>query len=162
MLDIFSIAATQSSIDRNKLTGESGDIPYVTRTDITNGWDSFIDEQPRYKRDEGNVITIGLDTQSVFYQSIPFYTGQNIQVLRNKHLNKYLAEFLIPLIKIQMQKFNWGGNGATLGRLKRVKIMLPITTKGVPDYEYMTNYMKNIETKLLQRYIDTKLHIISA
>ena len=31
--DIFTITATKSGIDRNKLTGESGDFPYITRTD---------------------------------------------------------------------------------------------------------------------------------
>ena len=44
-------------------------------------------QSERYCMDNGNVITIGLDTQTVFYQPTSFYTGQNIQrPLQNLHL----------------------------------------------------------------------------
>ena len=38
-------------------------------------------------------------------------------------------------------KFNWGGNGATLGRMRLLKIMLPTDEKGEPDYEFMEHYV---------------------
>lgn len=157
--ELFDISSTQSSIDRNKLTGKSGLTPYITRTDRDNGIDDFIGNQSLYKIDEGNVITIGLDTQTVFYQPSKFYTGQNVQVLKNDNLNKYVALFIIPLIKVQMVKFNWGGNGATLGRLKKVTIKLPAIDEKTPDYVLMEEYMKQMEQKLLKRYkkyIDSK------
>ena len=148
---IFDIKSTKSSIDKCKLTGIEGTIPYITRTDVDNGIDAHIDTQPDYDLDEGNVITIGLDTQTVFYQPTSFYTGQNIQVLRNAKLNKYIALFMIPLIKKQMEKFNWGGNGATLGRLKNISLVLPCNND-MPDYVYMETYMRQEELKLLNRY----------
>ncbi len=154
--DIFSIRATQSGIDRNKLVAGEGNTPYITRTDMNNGWDSFICEQPKYRLDEGNVISVGLDTQTVFYQPCSFYTGQNIQVFSSPQLNRYVAAFIIPLLKIQMQKFNWGGNGATLGRLKRSKILLPVTPDGTPDYAFMENYMRAVEAKQIRHYLDKK------
>ena len=40
-----------------------------------------------------------------------------------------------------MQKFNWGGNGATLGRLARTKIILPVDTEGNPDWIFMEQYV---------------------
>lgn len=149
---LFQITSTKSSIDRNKLNGILGKWPYITRTDMDNGMDSFIAEQPSYLKDEGNVITIGLDTQTVFYQHSSFYTGQNIQVLRSEHLNKYVALYIVPLIKKQMEKFNWGGNGATLGRLKKVCLLLPSVDENTPDYDFMEDYMKRVEKKLLARY----------
>ena len=39
---------------------------------------------------------------------------------------KYNALFMIQALRNLMTKFNWGGNGATLTRLKRGKILLPI------------------------------------
>lgn len=149
---LFKITSTKSSIDRNKLNGILGKWPYITRTDLGNGMDSFIAEQPDYYRDEGNVITIGLDTQTVFYQPTSFYTGQNIQVLRSEHLNKYIALYIVPLIKKQMEKFNWGGNGATLGRLKKVSLLLPLKDAITPDYKFMEDYMRQVEKRLLTRY----------
>ena len=56
-----------------------------------------------------------------------------------------------------MRKFNWGGNGATLGRLKKLKIMLPVTSSSTPDYAFMSKYMQNIELKQLQAYINKRL-----
>ncbi|TDX48866.1 restriction endonuclease subunit S [Orenia marismortui] len=153
LTDVFSINSTSSGIDKNKLIRKNGTIPYITRTELNNGCDLFIGEQEeKYKKDKSNVITIGLDTQTVFYQNKSFYTGQNIQILSNPNLNKYNAQFIIKLLKIQMKKFNWGGNGATLTRLKRSKILLPISDNRQPDYEFMENYMKAKEQVLIKRY----------
>ena len=154
--DIFSLESTSSGIDGNKLSKEQGDIPYLTRTDLNNGFKSFVGQQAeKYKRDSGNCITIGLDTQTAFYQPHSFYTGQNIQVLTNDKLNKYNAMFFIPLLHNAMGSLNWGGNGATLGRLKKKKIIVPITDEGIPDYAFMENYIREREYKLKQKYIDS-------
>lgn len=150
--EIFNIKATRSSIDKKNLSYIAGNVPYVTRTDRNNGIDLFVGNQPEYQTDEKSVITIGLDTQTVFFQPHKFYTGQNIQVLSNRNLNLYVASFMIPLIKNQLKKFNWGGNGATLGRLKKLRIMLPVTPDGSPNFKFMEQYMRRIEKKLLKRY----------
>lgn len=153
---IFDISSSSSGIDKNKLLLNTNktDIPYITRTEENNGINLFIQKEQsnKYTLDEANVITIGLDTQTVFYQSHKFYTGQNIQVLRHKKLNKLNAKFLIPLIKIQMQKFNWGGNGATLGRLYKTKIMLPVDQKNNIDWQFMEQYTKIIINKKFNYY----------
>lgn len=151
---IFNLEATASGIDGNKLISEEGRIPYISRSNNTNGIKSFVSEQqsPKYKMDDGNCISIGLDTQTVFYQSHKFFTGQNIQILRNNILNENKALFLIQTILSQMVKFNWGGNGATLGRLKRTKILLPVRNNGQPDYEYMESIVKGIKKKKIQKY----------
>ena len=153
---LFDITSTKSGIDKNKLNIDVGLIPYITRTDMQNGINMFITDKQnnRYNIDEGNVITIGLDTQTVFYQPTAFYTGQNIQVLRNKNLNKYTAMFIIPSIKIQMQKFNWGGNGATLGRLNRTRLVLPINSQGQPNWQFMEDYIKQEQKQQAQKIID--------
>lgn len=154
---IFDLRASYSGIDKNKLLIEQEDIvPYITRTDINNGISGFVGkkQQTKYCIDDPNVITIGLDTQTVFYQPYKFYTGQNIQVLSNAFLNGKNALFIVQLLKIQLKKFNWGGNGATLGRLKKTKILLPSNSKGEPDYQFMEDYVKEIMHRKRQEYID--------
>ncbi len=151
--DIFEIKSTNSGIDKNKLNTTKGNIPYITRSDINNGINLFItkNQNKKYKLDNANVITIGLDTQTVFFQNNNFFTGQNIQVLKTNKLNKEIALFIIPLIKEQIKKFSWGGNGATLSRLKRTKLMLPINKNNNPNWEFMENYIKFRE---LEKYIN--------
>ena len=161
---IFDLRASYSGIDKNKLLIEQEDIvPYITRTDINNGISGFVGkkQQTKYCIDEPNVITIGLDTQTVFYQPYKFYTGQNIQVLSNAFLNGKNALFIIQLLKIQLKKFNWGGNGATLGRLKKTKILLPSNSKGEPDYQFMEDYVKEIMHRKRKEYIDYAQKILA-
>jgi hypothetical protein len=161
---IFDISSTSSGIDKNKLiTSDHCHLPYITRTDINNGVNQFLsdDQKEKYCIDEGNVITIGLDTQTVFYQAHKFFTGQNIQVMRHQALNKHNALFLIPLIKVQMEKFNWGGNGATLGRLFRTKLMLTIDDHKNPDWAFMEQYAKAIVEKKVNIYKQYIMSVLS-
>lgn len=159
--DVFDITSSKSQINKSKLNrSNDGLYPYITRSVATNGVDDFVSEQSGYGLNNGNVITIGLDTQTVYYQPYDFYTGQNIQILRNKVLNKYVALFLIPLIELQMGKFNWGGNGATLTRLKKVQILLPVDPNGNPDWSFMENFMKEVET-LVQPSMNFTEHVIT-
>ncbi|WP_167619989.1 restriction endonuclease subunit S [Helicobacter bilis] len=158
--EIFEVKATKNGIDKNKLSGKKGKIPYITRTENQNGVDDFIAEQENYLKNERNVIIIGLDTQTAFYHNSEFYTGQNIQILKNANLNQYNALFMIQALRNLMTKFNWGGNGATLTRLKRGKILLPIDSKGNPNYAFMESFMKNLEQKHLRKtikYYENKL-----
>lgn len=147
--DLFTITSTSSSIDKKRLSGYSGEAPYITRSENDNGIDSFVGEQPCYSMDDSNVITIGLDTQTVFYQSHPFYTGQNIQIVKHANLNKHNALFIIRAIKVLVQKFSWGSYGATLTRLRRGKLFLPVHTDMTPDWAFMEAYMKQVEEELL-------------
>jgi len=150
---VFDISASASGIDKKRIpdydSSKLEEIPYVTRSNLGNGINKFVGDLEKYNyfSDEGGVITIGLDTQTIFFQPYKFYTGQNIQILRHENLNRFSAGFLIPLLKIQMKKFNWGSYGATLGRLFRTKIMLPVTDKGQPDWLFMEDYIKSIFSK---------------
>lgn len=106
---------------------------YVTRTAGSNGIADVIPRQP-IEPNPGNVITVGLDTQTAAYQPRPFYTGQNVHVLGSPHLDRDAAMVLVPLVRQQLAKFSWGGNGATLGRLRRTQMMVPITQDGSVDW----------------------------
>ena len=159
---LFEIAATSSSIDGIRLKiGKDQSLPYITRTNNGNGIARFVSENNMvFGYDDAGCITVGLDTQTAFYQPHKFVTGQNIQVITGGMFNEYLAQFIIPLMRIQMKaKFNWGGNGATLGRMKTLELMLPVNDSGEPDFEYMEQYSKNMMLRKYQQYLaflDTK------
>lgn len=151
----FQIATTNSSIDSIRLIDEEDKrIPYITRSDTNNGIAKFVGSQNMsFGFDCGGCITIGLDTQTAFWQPHDFVTGQNVQVITGCDLSKDVAQFIIPLLKGQMRaKFNWGGNGATLGRMKALELMLPVAASGQPDYKYMTKYVQIKREELLKKY----------
>ncbi|MEB7365389.1 restriction endonuclease subunit S [Staphylococcus borealis] len=136
--------------------------PFITRSQNNNGIAHFVPRQSK-ELNSNNVITIGLDTQTIFYQQHPFYTGQNIQIfdLVNFKLNKYIALFIIPLIEKQLKHLNWGGNGATLGRLLKKKILLPINSDGKPDYDFMEQYTKEKYSNLKSQIKEKQKHEIT-
>lgn len=163
---IFSIKSSVSEIDKKNLNDEVGEIPYVTRTDLNNGIAMYVtrDQDEKYITNKGNVISIGLDTQTIFYQPNEFYTGQNIQILSHEKLNEDIARYLIPLLKVQLSKFSWGGNGATLKRLNNSRIMLPINENDEPDWEYMECEGKNLYSNQifkLRNYLENKIKTLS-
>lgn len=131
--DVFdTMKASQAWYDKNKVKKSDGQYSYVSRSGSTNGLEGVIGKQDR-DPNAGNAITIGVDTQTVGYQPVPFYTSQNIQVLRHPRLNASSSTVLITVVETQLRKFSWGGNGATLGRLKATRIMVPVTTNDDGD-----------------------------
>lgn len=150
------IATTSSSIDGVRLKpGVDERVPYVTRTDTNNGIGRFVsDANFDFGFDEGGCITIGLDTQTAFWQPTRFVTGQNVQVITGDCLSFLFAQFLIPLLRLQMRaKFNWGGNGATLTRMKKLEMMLPVNDDGEIDILYMEQYATNMLLKKYEQYL---------
>lgn len=153
---LFEIHTTNSSIDKNKLlSGDTLTVPYVTRSGGNNGVSKFVSsENYRYGFDNGESITVGLDTQTAFYQPYRFVTGQNIQVITGEHLTPSVIQFLLPLFRSQMTaKFNWGGNGATLSRMKRLKLLLPVNAMDQPDYAFMSDYVDQQKKQLQAKYV---------
>lgn len=149
------IKTTDSSIDSNKLLdGDNLIVPYITRSENDNGISKFVDISNYQKGyDQPNTISIGLDTQTAFYQSYKYVTGQNIQIVYSDYLDRSNALFLTELLKKQMKsKLNWGGNGATLGRLKRLDILVPIAKDNIPDFDFMSEYQINKQIELIKRY----------
>lgn len=158
---VFSIKSSISQIDKKNLNTMVGNTPYVTRTNLNNGVSIHVtkNQDKQYVTNEGNVISIGLDTQTVFYQPDEFYTGQNIQILSHENMNINIAQFLVPLLKIQVKKFSWGGNGATLKRLNNLRIMLPVDDNNKPDWQYMNDVGNNFyqsQNKKVKEYLLNK------
>ena len=152
---LFDIHTTSSSIDSIRLIeGGNTVLPYVTRTDKNNGITRFVsDKNSSFGIDKAGTITVGLDTQTAFWQPHDYVTGQNIQVVSADVLtNPHVSAFVIPLLKMQMRaKFNWGGNGATLSRMKTLRIMLPTDMLGEPDWKFMEDYIRERETAQVER-----------
>ena len=151
--EIFDIKPTANGIDKVKLTPGAGEYPYVTRSDMNNGVNMFVCKQAGCNLNSGNCITVGLDTQTVFYQPSDFYTGQNIQILRHERLNEYTGKFLIPLLNRTLSIYSWGGNGATLTRLRRSKIFLPVDDCGLPDWNFMEDCIRKCKPAMIELYI---------
>lgn len=148
--DIFEIKMSKS-INNNKLNSTPGNIPYITRTGLNNGILKFVCEQGIEKLNPGNVITIGVDTQTVFYQKQAFYCGNNVLSLSSENIDQYIGIFIAGILdQIVKKKYSYG-YGATLTRIKNLEIPLPITSDGKPDWDMMEAYIKDRMTCVKQQ-----------
>ena len=89
---------------------------------------------------------------SSFYEPFEFVASDHITHLKNKEFNKYHYLFLATMTSRLSQKYNFNRE-INDKRISREIILLPLNDEGVPDYEYMEQYSKNLLCKKLQNYI---------
>ena len=151
--DIFEIK-TSKCIHENGLKQGAGTIPYITRTSLNNGVSKFVCSQGIEKLNPGNVITIGVDTQTVFYQKQAFYCGNKVLSLSSENVDQYIGIFIVGILdQIVKKKYSYG-YGATLTRIKNLEIPLPITPDGNPDWEFMESYIREQYREIVQERIE--------
>lgn len=97
---------------------------------------------------EPNCITVNYNGSvgEAFYQVEPFWASDDVNVLYAKDfwkMNKYIAMFLITIIKANKYRFGYGRKW-TIEKMKETVIKLPSQTDGTPDFTYMENYIKSL------------------
>ena len=61
-----------------------GKFPYVVRMSTNNGQRGYLEEEEVFLN-EGNTLSFGQDTATVFYQEHPYFTGDKIKILVCKY-----------------------------------------------------------------------------
>lgn len=97
---------------------------------------------------EPNCITVNYNGSvgEAFYQSEPFWASDDVNVLYAKdfwEMNKYIAMFLITVIKANKYRFGYGRKW-TIEKMQETVIKLPSGTDGMPDFIYMEKYIKSL------------------
>ncbi len=157
----FVINEIFEQIQRGKRLKKSdhtpGKIPYVSSTAFNNGIDDFIGNKNNV-RIFSNCISIA-NSGSVgasFYHPYKFIASDHVTKLENKSFNKHIYLFLSTITKRLGEKYSFNREISDK-RIKREKILLPINDENLPDYEYMENYMKNLELERLKKYLKYKM-----
>ncbi len=147
--DVFNIYSSKNSLDKNKIKNGNGKkFNYITRTNKNNGIFGKISKQ-NVELNKKNCLTIGLDTQTCFYQDEDFYTGQNVHILRINNGCREIYLFITTILQHSLKLlYSWGSQGATIGRLKNQKILLPVDKNNKIDWKYMKNFIVKREEKI--------------
>ena len=153
--DIFTTKIGKN-VDGNKVDKTKGKFAYITRKESNNGLDGFINFDKKILNKDYPVITIGNETAEPFVQNYPFFTGTKVNILKPKiTLTRFSLTFVSLCLKMHKSKYSYSFT-INSTRLKRQKIMLPINNNHEPDYEYMENYMKQLELNKLKKYLKYK------
>lgn len=156
--DLFEINSYKKRFDANKVSVlSSGKYPYVVRMSSNNGQKGFIEEDEIFLN-EGNTISFGQDTATMFYQEKPYFTGDKIKILKAKEsrFNKKNAQFFIIAMSKPFSSFSWGSSSFSIKEIGKQIISLPVRD-GKIDYEFMENFTAELEaerTAELEAYLN--------
>ena len=147
----FKISGEQGffSVDNNKpyhssdLEVADKGIPYITRTSMNNGLDSIVKKNEHFVSVNGNCISLGAENADFFYQEKPFMSGNKMYSIRNNNMTKNIGLFLVQCFRHSIKDCGFGyGKGLTGTRFKDRYVMLPIDTSGIPNWQFMEDYIK--------------------
>lgn len=148
MGELFEVLTSKKRFDANKVqVFQDGKNPYVVRTSSNNGQRGFIVEDESYLN-EGNTISFGQDTATMFYQEKPYFTGDKIKVLKakNKKFNKNNAQFFISTMAKAFSTFSWGSSSFNVNIIENQKLTLP-TQNGKIDFAFMEQFIAELEAE---------------
>lgn len=158
--NLFEINSYKKRFDANKVVISEIGEPYVVRTALNNGVRGYINENKVYLN-EGNTISFGQDTATMFYQEKPYFTGDKIKILKSKDdkFNKQNGLFFIATMTKSFSSFSWGGSSFNIEIIGNQLIKLPTQNKE-PNYKTMEILISAIQKQVIKDvvlYTDKKL-----
>jgi len=133
-----------------------GNTPYVSSTANNNGVGYFVGNNNTTKESGCLSVNRNGSVGYSFYHPYDALFSNDCRKLRLKNPNKHIGIFISRQITSQREKYGYGYKMGT-ARLKRQKIMLPANERNEIDYDYMENYIKQLEYKKLNQYLNKKV-----
>lgn len=151
--EIFDIFNSVRLTKANKIPGKR---PFIGASDSNNGITDYVDNTNSSL--DRNVLGVNYNGSVVenFYHPYEAIFSDDVKRLHVKNLsaNKYHYLFLKTCILKQKPKYQYGYKFNS-ERMSRQHIMLPVNNNK-PDFDYMEQYMYNIEHELINKYINIK------
>ena len=110
----------------------------MVRTAFRNGRRGYIHQDNQYLND-GNTLSFGQDTATIFYQPEPYFTGDKLKILTAKitEFNRLNALFFTTTLMKSFHSFQWGSDSFSMEIIRNQEIKLPVND----DHEIDTKLM---------------------
>lgn len=142
----------------------SGNIPYISSTSLNNGVDNFISNDYNIRK-FNNSLTIANSGSvgSCFYHRYEYIASDHVTALILENKNENIHLFMSSIIKKIEEKYSFNREIKD-ERIKKEKIILPVKDDDETqiDWEYMSNFVANIEKEKIEtvlRYIYIYIYI---
>lgn len=161
--DLFTIDSTNSLNKSGLNSFVKAEYPYVTRTSINNGIESytnFIDDE---HLNPANSFSLGLLQMTLNWQKHEWYAGQFVRIIKPKtEMLQKIRLFMQTWLQKLVQTFDPQSIRTVNSRFDNALLELPVTSSGDPDWQFMEDYINAIE-KLkvlkLKQFLDHKLDL---
>lgn len=149
---MFEIESYKKKFDSNKVNIlDSGKYPYVVRMGSNNGQRGFINEDEAFLN-EGNTISFGQDTATMYYQELPYFTGDKIKIVKpkDKRFSKKNAQFFLSTMTKSFSSFSWGASSFSVRIIESQKITLPMKKDEI-DFDFMDSFIATLEAERMAK-----------
>ena len=141
--ELFTVTGSKTTSKIELEASGIGKYPYVT-TKATN---NAVDGLYSIATEKGNVIVIESAVNGyVTYQEMDFSASAHVEKLIPKfEMNRYSGVFIVNIIRVLTNGIYNYGHKFNQKRIKDTIIKLPITSDGLPDYQFMHDYIAERE-----------------
>lgn len=152
----FAVPEIFQNIQRGKRLKNAdhipGVVPYVSSTANNNGVDDYIEASDGTRVFE-NCISLANSGSvgTAFYEPFAFVASDHVTSLKCKEANKYIYLFLKTVLEKQGSNFNFNREINDL-RIKKMRVMLPVSDNGKPDFQFMEDFVCELMTKKRKQY----------
>ena len=129
-------------------TPDEDGLLYVTRSKFNNGINCRVEKKSDYIINPAGTISFGAENADFFYQEEEYITGNKMYYIDTRNINKYAALYFKSVLEATFTRNYSFSDGMIPDRIRDKIIKLPATDKGEPDWNYMEEYMKNVETSV--------------
>lgn len=128
---------------------KNGNIPLLTASESNQGVSDYISKNKNMTK---HIDFISIDMFGhAFYHDYNCYGDDNIYFFKNNSISKQAKLFIVVCINKNSSKYSYG-NQFRQDNADKDKIILPVNSKGGPDYKFMEEYIKEREAKLKNQY----------
>lgn len=152
--ECFNVISYKKKFDANKVNIIDKGYPYVVRTAKNNGIRGYLNENSEYLN-EGNTISFGQDTATIFYQKEPYFIGDKIKILKSKFddFNRLNALFFVSVMTKAFHNLSWGADSFNEDVIKEQEIYVPIVDNRL-DFEFMELFISAIQKLVIKDVVD--------
>lgn len=131
-----------------------GNTPYISSTSLNNGVDGFIGNKENVRMFENNITVANSGSVgSCFYHEYEYVASDHVTSLTLENADKYIYLFMATIVKRLEEKYSFNRE-INDKRIRREKIILPADKNGNPYWEYMSQFMRKIETEKLEKALE--------
>lgn len=146
--NLFTLDAG-TKLDRSKMTTNKPSVNFVGRANANNGITAYVDEIEDLPPYPAGYLTVSLGGEylgSCFIQPKPFYTSQNVIVLKPRTDMSFNVKQFISTMIFKESRTHYKAFSNELNRHVKTDFdfYLPVTSYGLPDFEYMDKYIQKI------------------
>ena len=159
--ELFDIHPTKNlGLTNHELFSTTGNTPVVVNSSYNNGIGGHVDLPAT---EDGGIITFSdtTDANSIFYQKENFIGYSHVQGMYPKFDNNSdeIMQYIMTVFKAKAltKGYNYSNKFRRDDALK-IKILLPAKTINEPDWQFMEDYIKEIQKKVQNKTFKQKGH----